>query len=107
MVIELGLISILGFYNTPYKRVQTHIPSLTIHNEIAPNYFFEHTSELRMNPVSVGRMNVGQVTWDFKAGFENERFTFALGHQSQHGVDRFDPLAESVNYVQLKYRVRP
>lgn len=81
------------------------MPSLTIHSNVTENTFFEHSSILRMSPTSVGRMNVGQVTWDFKTGFENERFTVAVGHQSQHGVDKFDRLAESTNYIQVKYRV--
>lgn len=104
-MIELALASILGFYNTPYPREFTLLPSIEIRQQVVSKFFVSHMSALRTNPVSIGRFGVRQVTWDFKAGYESGRITMALGHQSQHGIDFLDPMAESTNYAVIKYRI--
>lgn len=105
MILELGIIAQIAAANSPWSsKLQYQQPYMTITQQITNEAFFEFYQSARVNIRSVNFWNPQTALYKFEAGYQLQKFTFAVGHQSEHEIGKKDTLTESYDYLRIKYR---
>ena len=105
--IKLSLLMLSSIYNSPYPTTDSavFIPSLKWELQPADMVFVGGTSASRCNPVSWTLWNPQTALWSIEVGGRLGGFEYAIGHVSEHGVDKVMPQTESADYQRLSYTV--
>lgn len=102
-LIELGLLSMLGIYNSPFEKKFTVQPSLMMKHYPSPKVYFGLLNSARCTPTQLTSWNPITAKWGVEMGYESPRLKVFIGHLSEHGIDRKVSTTESYDYIGLKY----
>lgn len=103
--LALILTMALGFGNTPYENKLTLWPELELKHNFNKIWFTKLGVSARTNPTRLNRMNPKTALWDLKFGYETSKWTFVIGHVSEHGIDIIQMPTESYDYISVRYNL--
>ena len=104
-LIELGLIASLGFYNTPWDNTPALFPQLRLEQERLGSFYAIETGA-RCHPWAPMVWNPVTAYWSVKGGVRAWGVSIAIGHISEHGIEKIQRTTESMNFAEVKYSVK-
>lgn len=102
LLLDLSLASSLALYNTPYPKQLTFFPDLKIELRPLPWLYFSQEDQARCLPDNFHLWNPIVGRWTVEGGVHLGPVTFAIGHQSEHGIDRVYSATESFDYAVIR-----
>jgi len=104
-IIELGLLASLSIYNTPFDRQQALFPYLRLEQQKSVA-FYAIENGARCHPWAPMVWNPVTAYWSVKGGVRAWGVSIAVGHISEHGVEKIEKATESMDFAEVKYSVK-
>lgn len=105
LILEIGMTAMLSLHNSPFKKDAYQFPYLLVEKSVYENFYIQLKNSSRTAIVSANMWNPRTTLWNTEIGYRNNGWTIAVGHQSEHELDKKDTNTESFDYVKVSYRI--